>query len=281
MADIIKISSKVNIYKFLPIKILYRNRSLIYSMALREFSSRHKNMFVGILWIIIQPVAMAILFSIIMGKGVTENYGANFLSILIGWGAWQSLSRFLGDGAMVLHANIGLITKVYFKRLVVIIAKMTAILFDMALLFIPILIILALVELIWHLPTIHMFGLNFLYFIWATIWLTVLGIGLSAFFSVITIKFKDVGQVLGLLSMIWMFSSPIWTKRIDMLPEKYRFIATYNPAYSILSFFRHGILNTPLIAPHDMYIQIIITVVVFFVGLFVFNLLERSVVEEI
>jgi lipopolysaccharide transport system permease protein len=69
------------------------------------------------------------------------------------------------------------------------------------------------------------------------------GFGLSLVLSTINVFFRDVGQLLGVLLQIWMWSVPIVYFE-DVLPSAYRATLPFNPAYPFVVALRAAVMDT-------------------------------------
>ena len=103
---------------------LWRFRELLWMLALRDVKVRYKQTALGVLWAVLQPISMLVVFSFFFGYlarlgGRIENgipYPAYTLCALL---PWQLFAGSLHEAGNSLVTNQGLITKVYFPRLVI------------------------------------------------------------------------------------------------------------------------------------------------------------------
>ena len=101
-------------------KELWDYRGLFYLMIRRDIMLRFQQTQIGFLWVVLQPLILMVIFYILFGVFVkipTDNipYSLFFLS---GFVVWQFFSQIVNNSSMSLVANIGVIIKSYFPRLV-------------------------------------------------------------------------------------------------------------------------------------------------------------------
>src|SRR5215467_11585099 len=117
---------------------LWDYRELAYLLAWRDITIRYKQTVFGATWAIIQPLLMMVAFSIFFGQlaGVPSNgipYPIFSYTALLPWNYFaQALTR----SSNVLVGSTGLITKVYFPRLLLPISSVLSPLFDFGIAFI-------------------------------------------------------------------------------------------------------------------------------------------------
>jgi lipopolysaccharide transport system permease protein len=100
---------------------LWQYRDLFRALVERDVKVRYKQTALGVAWVVIQPLFMAGAFSIIFGRVVQMPsaglpYSIFYLAALI---PWTCFSNGLAQAAGSMEGSAGLISKVYFPRLIV------------------------------------------------------------------------------------------------------------------------------------------------------------------
>jgi hypothetical protein len=128
---------------------LWEYRELLYFLTWRDIKIRYKQTVLGAAWAIIQPVFMMIVFSLFFGKlakvpsdGIPYPVFA-FCALL----PWQLFASAVSDSSNSLVGNQGLITKVYFPRLVIPVSAVLSGLLDF---FVAFVVLVGLNLLVWH-----------------------------------------------------------------------------------------------------------------------------------
>ncbi|MBI3760928.1 MAG: ABC transporter permease, partial [Chloroflexi bacterium] len=105
----------------LNLRELWEYRELIYFLIWRDVKVRYKQTALGAAWAVIQPVMTMVVFSLFFGKlakipseGVPYPIFA-YTALL----PWSYFAQSLGGASGSLVGNAGVITKVYFPRLIV------------------------------------------------------------------------------------------------------------------------------------------------------------------
>jgi lipopolysaccharide transport system permease protein len=254
---------------------LWRQRDLIYYLARREVSSRYKQSAVGVFWAVLQPVLLAIVFSVFLGhlaKVPSEEgipYPPSIVANLVLW-LFISGSVVTASGSTV--ANEQLISKVYFPRVIIPFTYLFPSVVDFCVAFLVVIATMLIYGVGFHIQILLMplvFGLAFTLALGASLWL-----------SALNVKYRDVHQVLPFLVLVGLFVTPI-TYPITIVPEHLQPLMAINPVAGVLETYRwmlFGVTDWPVI--------LLISSVVFAVGLVItgaayFNRAERTFADVI
>ncbi len=254
------------------LKLIWKYRELLYFLVWRDIKVRYKQTFLGIAWVILQPLISTLIFSGLFGLLLeTPSGGIPYpLFVLSGLIVWQYFSGSITRTTNSVVENSSLVTKIYFPRLLIPISAVLAGLVDF---FIAsaILIILMLVYKAPFSSTILMLPL----FLLITM-LTALGFGL--WLAALNVRFRDVKHLMPFIVQIWMFLTPV-IYSATLIPPSFRWILSLNPMTAVVIGFRWMLfgplsqdvsVSTPLIT-----ISFLITIIVFTSGLIHFNRTER------
>src|SRR5580698_7810072 len=96
----------------------WRSREILYFLAWRDVKVRYKQAALGVAWAVLQPLLTMITFTLLFGR--VAGFGSDgapyplfcFSALLL----WTYFSVTLGQVGNSLIANSGLITKIYFPR---------------------------------------------------------------------------------------------------------------------------------------------------------------------
>ena len=103
--------------------------------------------------------------------------------------------------------------------------------------------------------------------------------GLSLFLSATNVRYRDVGQALPFLVMLWFFLSPIAYQLQTPGLSWQTIVQAANPLVGLLLAFRWALLGTP--APHGLlYASLLVTAVVFVAGVARFAHAERTLADD-
>src|SRR5207244_8166368 len=164
---------------------------------------RYKQTTLGIAWAVLQPLMTMVLFTIIFGRlaGLPSDGLPYPLFTLAALLPWQVFASSLSGSANSLVGSAGLITKVYFPRLVVPLAAVLSTLVDFAVSFALLLALMA----YYHVP-LRLAMLTLPLFLALAV-ATAFGAGL--WFSALNVQYRDVQYVLPFFLQLWLFASPV------------------------------------------------------------------------
>lgn len=255
------------------LKEIYAYREMIISLVRKDLRGRYKGSVLGFLWTFINPllqlIIYTIVFSTIMKAGIEKYYLFLFVALI----PWLFFSTALTGGATCILNQKDMVKKIYFPREVLPIAHVTSCFVNMLLCFV---IIFAVVF-------ISGTGINTTALIYLPLIFIVqyiLALGVAMFSSAITVYFRDFEHILGIVTMGWMYLTPIMYST-DMIPEEYKSIFLLNPMTPIIIAYR-DILYYKLV-PQMSYIfsSLIMGIIMLIIGIVVFSVLKKHFAEEL
>src|SRR5215210_5906383 len=98
---------------------LWHSRELLYFLTLRDIKVRYKQTLMGVAWVIIQPLATVLIFTLVFNRFVRLQTGTvpYPLFALSGLLLWLFFANAVTNSTQSLVSNTNLITKVYFPRM--------------------------------------------------------------------------------------------------------------------------------------------------------------------
>jgi lipopolysaccharide transport system permease protein len=260
--------------RLLNLHDLWAYRELLYFLTWRDVKVRYKQAFLGMAWVLVQPVLMTAIFTLFLGvlaRVPSEGRIPYPLFAYVALLPWTFFSSAIQSGANSVVNNTQLITKVYFPRLIVPAAAVAARLVDFGVGFI---VLIGLMALYGVAPTWHAAALPLL------VALTVLlafGVGLST--SALNVKYRDVGIIVPVAVQLWMFVSPVLYPT-SLVPERWRGVYALNPLVGIIDGFRAALFGRPF-DWGALLSATVITAIVVLQGLYLFRRTETSFADEI
>lgn len=202
----------------------------------REFSIRYKQSLIGVLWAILQPLSMMLLFTFVftyvMPIKITDYpYMLFFYSGLLPWSFFSSALNY-SIPSLTNHYN--LITKIYFPREILPFSGIAVAFIDFLIasliyvLFIIIFKIKITLQIFWFLP------LLFLLFVFI--------ISVSLVLSALNVYYRDVKLATGFLIQLWFFATPVFYS-INKLSIKLKLILFFNPLTFIIENMRRCVIE--------------------------------------
>lgn len=256
----------------LKLRELWEYRELLYFLAWRDIKIRYKQTALGILWAVLQPLLTMLIFALFFGK-LARMPSDNVPYPLFAFAAlvpWTFFANGLTQSSNSLVGSANLIKKVYFPRLVVPISVVLGGLPDFALSFLVLVGMMAyygiypqLAVLIW-MPLLLLLAL-----------VTALGCGL--WLSALNVKYRDVRYIVGFLTQIWMFATPV-VYPASLLSGRWRLVYSINPMVGVVEGFRWALLRTETAPGLGLSIAISATaaLLILVTGAFYFRRMEKT-----
>ncbi len=261
-------------WRFLDLSEIWAYRELVFFLTWRDIKVRYKQTAIGVLWAVIQPLAMMLVFSLFFGKlakipseGVPYPVFA-FAALL----PWQLFSRAITDSSNSLVTDQRLITRVYFPRIIVPTSSIVGAVVDFG---VAMLVFVAVMLFYGFVPSAN---IVFLPVFLVMMMITALGVGY--WLSALNIEYRDVAYALPFLAQIWMFLSPV-VYPSSMVPEKYRILYGLNPMAGVVDGFRWSFLGvgpgpSPMLA-----VSLVISLILFFSGIIWFRRREGTFADTV
>lgn len=197
----IKSESKFSI----GLRELWRYRELFYFFTWRDIKVKYKQAALGVLWAILQPLVMMMVFTVIFSR--TFNVGSDGIPYPVfaisGLLIWNIFSNGLLNSANSMITNANIIKKIYFPRLIIPISSILTALVDFAFALIIYAVVLiyyqqevSIIKLIFFLP------LSILITLTATL-------GLGTCLSALNVKYRDFQYVLPFMIQFLLFVNPV------------------------------------------------------------------------
>ncbi|MCA1817674.1 MAG: ABC transporter permease [Acidobacteria bacterium] len=255
---------------------LWAYRELLYFLAWRDVKVRYKQTALGVVWVVMQPLLMTLIFTVFLGRLARVPTGGVPYPLLVYTGLlpWTFFAAAVTQGASSIVGNSGLITKVYFPRLIIPAAAIAARLVDFAVAF------------------AILFGMMFYFRVGLTrqaallpalvVLLALLALGAGMLVAALNVRYRDVGVVLPVVVQLWMFVSPVLYPSSLVraaAPRAFRLYAL-NPMVGVVDGFRSALLGQPLAwAPLAWAAGLIVALLA--CSAYVFRRVERSFADVI
>jgi lipopolysaccharide transport system permease protein len=218
---------------------LWEYRDLLYFLTKRELQLRYKQSFFGVSWAVLQPLVLAFIFALVFGVLInsdTEGLPPAVFMVagLVPW-RFFSQSVMLGAGSLVLDAD--LISKVYFPRIAIPLAKALSLVIDLALAFVVVIVVgliygEAISSDVWLVPAFVALGL-------------ITTFAISSLFAAVNVKYRDVQLVMPMVVQVLFFLTPVVYPASAYIHGNWKYLYAINPMSSVLEGVRWAIFATP------------------------------------
>jgi len=252
----------------------WKYKDLFYYLIWRDLKARYAQSVLGIGWAIVQPVVRMVVFTLIFGKlAKIESDGAPYaLFSFIALVPWTFFSNALGGAGGSLSGASGMLTKVYFPRLIIPLAAVLSKLIDF---FIACLIIIGMMVWYKYIPTFH---------VWIVIPLTFIMIissaGIGMILTALGVQYRDVQYAMGFFIQILMYLSPV-VYSTSLIPKNWIWLYSLNPMVGVIEGFRAVLLNKGPVPWGLIGIATLVSLFLFSVGLAYFSRLEKNFADVV
>jgi lipopolysaccharide transport system permease protein len=242
--------------------------SFFFALAIRDVRVRYKQTVIGILWAILQPFLLMVVFSVFFGQMIgIDTEGVPYpIFVFSGLLFWNYFSSSLSAASSSMVANQAIVQKIYFPRIILPISSTIVFLLDF---FLASVIFAGMMMFYGFTPTL--LGLALVVPCLIITALTFTGLGL--FFSAMNVKYRDVRYVLPFCIQILLFVTPVIYP--PSLLGSYQWLWYLNPMSGVIdvirdSFFLSGSVDWQLFG-----IAGIVSVLFFAAGVLYFNMTEK------
>ena len=264
----------------LELSDFFRYKDLLYLLIRRDLVTSYKQTILGPFWVVIQALMGSAVFTVVFSEiaKISTDGHPSFLFYLSGMIGWQYFGSVFGIGAYSLQSNIGLYSKVYFPRLIPPTSQSISALLN----FFIQLIVFFLAVYIYNQSTDQnsiILDYKVLLIPLLILQTAILGLGLGFIISSLSIKYRDLSRVYGLFTQFIMYGTPV-IYPVSEIPERYHYIMMWNPLAFIIESFREILLGHSTACNLNFALpSVLVTIILFFFGLILFNKAQRSYVD--
>ena len=266
----------------LNLKEVWQYRDLLLLFVKRDVITVYKQTVLGPLWYLIQPLFTSVTFTIIFNNvaGIDTGSVPPFLFNLAGITVWNYFTACLTGTSDTFKANAAIFGKVYFPR---IITPLSVVISNLVKFGIQFLIFIGF-YIFYYFQGADL-GLNslILFFPILIIIMGLLGLGLGMLISAMVTKYRDFSHLIGFGIQLLMYLSAVMYPMSlikDKLPG-YGWLVEYNPLAYIIETARYMLLDVGEVSILGLSYTLVVTIVVFFIGLLVFNKTEKSFIDTV
>lgn len=261
------------------LKEIWRYRDLVFLLVKRDFIAFYKQTILGPLWFAIQPVLTTAVYVLLFNRvaQISTDGAPPILFQLAGITCWMYFSETLLKTSDTFITNANIFGKVYFPRIVI---PISITLSSMIRLGIQLMLFFA----VW---AYYYFTTDTIQLTWAVALFPVLvllmalqGLGMGIIISSLTSKYRDLKFLLTFGIQLLQFTTTV-AYPLSAAPGKIKDIVGYNPFTSIIETFRFGFLGSGQFYEGYFLYSIIITIVLLFFGILIFNKIERTFMDTV
>jgi lipopolysaccharide transport system permease protein len=257
------------------VRELWDRRDLIYFLARREVSVRYKQSAIGVFWAVLQPLLLAVVFSVFFGHlaHVPSQPGVPYPAFAVsGMVLWLFFATAMSTASESTVANEQLISKVYFPRIIIPLAAVCPALIDFCVAFVVVIITLFVYGIV---PPVQIVLVPLL-----TLAALATATGIGLWLSALNVRYRDVHHAIPFVILVGLFISPI-TYPFHLVPADLRPIYALNPLVGVLEAYRWMLFPTAPWPGAIILIPIATSVLLLLTGSLYFQRVEHTFADVI
>lgn len=254
---------------------LWDYRELLYFLVWRDVKIRYKQTAVGALWVVLQPLLTAAIFTVVFGHFAhLKSSGVPYL--LLTYTAllpWQLFANSLSTSTKSIVENQALVTKVYVPRLMIPVAPVLAGLVDFL---VGSVLLVGMMAWYGQVPSWRVVFLPlFLLFALAA------AIAVTLWLSALNVKYRDVQYTVPFITQVWFFATPVAYSAL-LFPLALRPWIGINPMAGVVQGFRWALFGHQAgQVGHLMMLSFAVVFVLLIGGVEYFRRVERSFADVV
>ncbi|WP_166259492.1 ABC transporter permease [Marinobacter salicampi] len=249
-------------------KELREYKDLFFFLIWRNIKVRYAQSSIGVGWAVLQPLASMLVFTVIFGNlvGVESDGAAYGLFAFVALVPWTYFANSLTEGTASMVTNSGMISKIYFPRLIMPLAIIGARMVDF---FISMVILGILLLFYGVMPNSGVIVLPLL-----IVMLTISAAGLGLWLTALAIQYRDINYGMSFGVQLLMYAAPV-VYPTSMIPERFQLLYALNPMVGVIEGFRAALLGTRDMPWDFIAIGAVVSVVLFASGVMYFRRKEH------
>jgi len=257
---------------------VYQFRGFIFESVRREFSSRYKNSMLGAVWLILQPLAQILVFTLVFsnvmrvrlpGLDSTFAYSIFLCAGLLTWGLFADI---LNRSQTMFIDNANLLKKLSFPKICIPIIVVLNACIGFAIIFA---LFIGFLLISGNFP-----GWVFFAIVPVLLLNILFAAGLGMMVGVLNVFFRDVGQLFSIILQFWFWLTPI-IYPLSSLPEWVRRIVMLNPMSPIVASYQDILVHKALPQWGSLWMAVLLTCIFCYFGARLFKNHAGEMVDEL
>ena len=253
-------------------KKIYNYRELLKTNVKKEIRGRYKNSILGVMWSFLNPLLQLAVYAVIFGALLAGGDPTYHIYICVALIPWTYFTTSITQSAFTIIGNGDIIKKVYFPREILPISVVTS---GAVNFMISTIIILAFV-------LVAGLGITKYILLYPYILLVqyILQLGIAFIVSSITVYFRDLEHIIGVVLMAAFYGTPIVYK-LEQLPPNLQVLMQINPMTHLINAYRDIFYYQQMPNVKVLGLLLISSVALVIVGYFIFKKLQKGFAEEL
>lgn len=247
-------------------------KPLMHELVVRDLKIKYRRSVLGYVWSLLNPLLMMAVMTVVFSYMFRFDIPNYPLYLICGQTLWTFFNESTNMAMHSVLVNGALIRKVYIPKYIFPISRVLSCFVTMSFSLLAILIVM--------LFTGVPFSFAMLLIPVPLFLLLVFCMGIGMVLSALSVYFRDIVHLYSVLTMVWMYVTPIFYP-ISALPEEVAQYITLNPLFHYISFFRELVLTGSVPVAATWLNCVISSVVAFAVGLWSFHRLQKNFILHI
>lgn len=264
----------------LHLQDIWRYRDLLMQLVRRDFVAIYKQTILGPLWIFIQPLLTSFTYVIIFSKvaHLSSDGLPPILFYLAGVTCWNYFASCLNTTANTFVTNANIFGKVYFPRLVM---PLSVSISNLVKFFIQFGLLIILI--LWYAAKGMHIAVNSYLLLLPGLLLIMAGLslGLGIIVSSLTTKYRDLSYLITFSVQLLMYASPVVYPISSVPGGKLRMVLLANPMSGPIEAFKYALLGKGYFSWNLLAYDFGFMIVVLFIGILLFNRIEKSFMDTV
>lgn len=258
---------------------VWNYRYMLLYLIRRDIVVLYKQTVLGPAWVVLQPFLMSFLFSLIFGRiaGIETDGIPGFLFYFGNNVFWGFLALTYTTTSTVFTNGKQLMSKVYFPRLILPFSGLGGSLFKLA---IQLVFLIGLIVFYLFQGAEFEVGVKILLLAAVVVQMSMIALGVGFLFACATLKYRDLSVIGNIFVQGWMYLSPV-AYPISQVPGVLAEVMKWNPVTSALELARYAMFGSACPSAQMLVFGWVTTILIFFVGLFSFNVAQRKFVDVV
>ena len=264
----------------IDLKGIWRYRDLFVMYVKRDIITVYKQTILGPLWFFFQPIFTTIMYMFVFATlaGISTGGIPEALFYMSGTLLWNYFQACFTTGQNTFTGNQSVFSKVYFPRLVAPLSGVTSGFIKAIIQALPLLVVYIYyvvagepIHLTWE------FVLSPVLFIL----LALMGLGFGLIVSALTVKYRDLNNLVTFFLQLWMYSTPVIYPVTISGDRTLTLFLKLNPLQGIFTDFRYMLTGIGEMDWWGLLYSLVFTAVILFLGVVVFSRQERTFMDTI
>ena len=248
----------------------WRYRYLLWNLVSRDFKLKYRRSVLGVVWSVLNPLLMCLVYWAVFSS-LMDMRGSGIDNFAVFLMCGQLLFNFFNEstnmGMGSVLGNASLIKKVYVPKFIFPISRVVSSFVNLLFSLAAIILVMLITRSPFHLTILLVWAPLVLLFLFTC--------GMALLLSALAVYFRDLQYLYGILTMAWMYATPLFYP-ISALPPFMVPVIKLNPLYHYINCMRCLVMYGTVPGPNTWIACIGSAVVMMGVGLAAFRKLQRN-----